>query len=104
MRLTRDQARQIVHSAFYRVARQTGPMSLNEFYKTIVSDTIPPGRSPSGWDGFWWESIAAEIQSGVMARQAYIQNFTGSWLKRNKRKKWSSVIDHMGKNLGPLRP
>ena len=96
MSFTRQRARGVIHSAVYRVVRQLQPMSLQQFYSTKVEDTVPSGPSPTGWRGFWWVSIADEIQNGAMAYKTYILDFDGQWLKQNKNRTWNQVLDYIG--------
>lgn len=100
--MNRNEAKILVHSAFFRIVRTAAPTSINKFFKSTIKDRVPTGRTPSGWPGFWWESIAIEIQTSVMARREYIIKFDTKWLANNKSKKWSHLIDHMKTNLVPL--
>ncbi len=101
MAVTKKEARAVVHSAFYRIVRQAEPTTLTNFYNMKVEDTVPSGRPPSGWPGFWWESIAVEIQNAMITRKVYILDFNAKWLSDNKSKKWDQVLDYIGTKLVP---
>lgn len=100
--MTKKQARELVHSAFYRIVRQANPTPIAEFFDKTIDETWPEGESPSGWPEFWWESVAVEIQNAIMSRKEYLRGFDRKWLKDNKESSWESLITHMGENLVPL--
>ncbi|MEM7203893.1 MAG: hypothetical protein AAF628_26755 [Planctomycetota bacterium] len=101
--MNKNEAARAVHSAFYRIVRTAAaPMNLTKFFDAKIEDTWPDDNSPSGWRDFWWESVAVEIQSAAAARREYILGFGRKWLKQNKARKWSAVLDHMRENLVPL--
>ena len=100
--MTEEQARELVHSAFYRIVRQANPTPIDEFFEKSIEETWPDGETPSGWSDFWWESVAVEIQNAVMSRKEYVLDFDRKWLKDNKTQPWESLITFMGDNLVPL--
>lgn len=100
--MTKEELREVVHSAFYRVVRQVGPIPIEDFFNKKIEETWPQAESPSGWPDFWWESVSVEIQNAVMTRKEYILDFNAKWLKDNKTKTWEELINYIFKKLGPL--
>lgn len=102
--MTTQVLREAVYSAFYRVVRQAAPLALEDFFEATIKETWPSGDSnPSGWPGFWEESVVVEIQNAVMARQEYIRDFEKDWIIGHMEEKWSSLIDYCDSGkLGPL--
>ena len=64
MSISKKEAQAVIHSAYYRIVRQAEKSTFKAFYKAKVEQTVPSGGAPSGWSGFWWESLATEIQLG----------------------------------------
>jgi hypothetical protein len=101
--MTELQLKRTIQSAFYRVVRTHIPLSLAEFFDSKIEDTWPTTPPPTDWSDFWYESVCVEIQSGVMARNEFIDGFSYTWLKENKGKKWEALVTHASTNLVPLR-
>ena len=100
--MTIEELQKITHLAFYRIVRMADPLQLDEFLQAKVVETMPADANPAGWPDFWWESIAVEIQSGVMARKEHLLGFSAKWLEANKQLTWNEVITQAGGNIVPL--
>ncbi len=100
--ITKTDAKAIIHSAFFRVVRNVGPMPPGEFFDMTVEATLPIGRSPSGWEKFWWESIVTEIQSAFLSRRYYILDFTADFLFDNKADTWEAILTYIGTKRIPI--
>lgn len=90
---------EIVHSAFYRVTRMSTVLPLPQFVAATVGATMPKGSSPTGWPGFWWESVAVEIQNAFLARRLYIRNWNAAALSGASGQTWGNVIVKIHGNL-----
>jgi len=100
--MTAEELRETVHSAFYRVVRNARPVSISVFFQATIESTMPTGPSPSGWPGFWWESIAVEIQNALLARRNYITGLDAGWLQAHKTKLWEELVTYA--NSGNISP
>lgn len=101
--MDKEEVRGIIHSAVYRIVRQLDPIPVDNFFDKTIKETVPQGGTPSGWEDFWWESLAAEIQNAFISRKMYILGLTAKWLKERRDGKWENLISHLDDNLGPFK-
>lgn len=94
--MTEDEIKGAIYSAVYRIVRISSAPTIDDFYKQTIKDTVGPieQSSPSGWEDFWWESLATEIQNAFISRKKYILDFDKKWLKDHEEKTWNELLNY----------
>jgi hypothetical protein len=93
------EVRETIFSAVYRIVRILKQPTIDDFFKQTIESTVGEIQqaAPSGWEDFWWESLATEIQTAFIARKLYILDFGKQWLKDNKAKTWEALYEYLDK-------
>ncbi|OIO03873.1 hypothetical protein COY52_09120 [Candidatus Desantisbacteria bacterium CG_4_10_14_0_8_um_filter_48_22] len=95
MNESEKKARELIHSAVFRIIRQAEPIPISEFFNKTIGEVMPTTPTPPGWENFWWESLAIEIQRLFILEGRYILDFDEKWLEDNKDKKWEELISYL---------
>jgi hypothetical protein len=101
--ITKPQVRTNIYGAFYRVIRIGTMPTVDDFYASKVSDTMPKNQAtPADFPDFWWEAVALEIQNGFIARKAFLNDLDAAWLKEHLNNTWQDILDFALDNVEAL--
>ena len=79
------------------------PPSPDEF-EDLKIKLFVPARALPGWDTFKWQTLAVAIQDAFDAKDRFVEDFDGNWLRTKKDEPCSVLVDYCDDNLIALPP